>query len=458
MIKINNDLRPSDLRKKVERLWEVSAAKILSIDLAENDGPSPVFTVRGKYVPRPWTDWTRGFAYGSALLQFDAFWDETFLKVGRERTARHMAPFITHHGSHDHGFTILSTFGNLWRLTRESRLNSGESEMNLYELALKCSGAIQAQRWTHISNGEGFIHSLNGPHSLLASTMRSLRSLALSHHLGHVLVGERDEKISLLRRLVEHAKTTARWAVFQGTGRDGYDRKGRVAQESIFNIADGAYRGPATVQGYSPFTTNMRSLAWVMLGFTEQIEFLSRVPDGELEPLGGRGRVETVMIEAARACCDFYIEQSPHDGIPYWDSGAPGLRYLENYLDRPAEPFNDFEPVDSSAASIGAQGLLRLGNFLTTRGQFTDGERYWQAGLTVLDSLFAEPYLSTDSNHQGLILHSIYHRPNGWDHIPEGRRVPCGEATIWGDYQAREVALYLQRVYEEKPYLTFFSA
>ena len=104
------------------------------------------------------------------------------------------------------------------------------------------------------------------------------------------------------------------------------------------------------------------------------------------------------------------------------------------------------------------KGLLRLGNFLRPRASRSDAERYWQAGLTVANTLFAEPYLSTDENHQGLLLHSIYHRPNGWDYIPDDRRVPCGEASMWGDYHAREVALYLQRVLEEKPYLTFFGA
>jgi hypothetical protein len=29
---------------------------------------------------------------------------------------------------------------------------------------------------------------------------------------------------------------------------------------------------------------------------------------------------------------------------------------------------------------------------------------------------------------------------------------------MWGDYHAREVALYLQRVAKEGPYLTFFGA
>ena len=29
---------------------------------------------------------------------------------------------------------------------------------------------------------------------------------------------------------------------------------------------------------------------------------------------------------------------------------------------------------------------------------------------------------------------------------------------MWGDYHAREVALYVQRIIENKPYLTFFGA
>mgnify|MGYP002626511989 CR=1 FL=1 len=72
-------------------------------------------------------------------------------------------------------------------------------------------------------------------------------------------------------------------------------------------------------------------------------------------------------------------------------------------------------------------------------------------------SLFAEPYLSTDAGHQGLLLHAVYHRPNGWDHVPEGQKVPCGESCMWGDYHLRELGLYIQREAEGAPYLTFFA-
>jgi unsaturated chondroitin disaccharide hydrolase len=195
-----------------------------------------------------------------------------------------------------------------------------------------------------------------------------------------------------------------------------------------------------------------------MLGFPEQLEFLETLDGEELSEIGGRGEIETMMLKAAQATCDFYIEHSPTDGIPYWDTGAPNLHRLGNYLDRAADPFNEFEPVDSSAAAIAAQGLLRLGHYLQKHGNVADGNRYWQAGLTVLDTLFDDPYLSVDPEHQGLLLHSVYHRPNGWDSIPPGRNVPCGESSMWGDYHAREVALYVRRLIERKPYLTFFGS
>jgi len=221
-------------------------------------------------------------------------------------------------------------------------------------------------------------------------------------------------------------------------------------------VNDGNYRCPNSQQGYSPFSTWTRGLAWAMVGFAEQLEFIEKLADGELEAFGGRAAVEAFLRKAALATCDFYIDNTASDGIPYWDTGAPGLARMGDYLGRAAEPFNDHEPVDSSAAAIGAQGLLRLGHYLEQRGEREPGRRYWQAGLTVINSVFGDPYLSDDARHQGLILHSVYHRPNGWDHVPEGRKVPCGESSMWGDYHAREVALYLGRVIEGSGYYTFF--
>ncbi|MFK3982646.1 hypothetical protein ACI2K4_19995 [Micromonospora sp. NPDC050397] len=458
MMRSDDELTPARLIPKIERLWALSAEKIDSIEQSCPPGsPSPVFTVDGRYTARGWTEWTQGFQYGSALLQYDATGERRFLDLGRDRTVAVMASHVSHIGVHDHGFNNVSTYGNLWRLMGEGRIPADQGERHFYELALKLTGAVQAARWRDTADGTGYIYSFNGPQSLFVDTIRSCRALGVSHLLGHVLMGERDERISLLGRLIEHATNTARWNVFYGEGRDGYDIPGRTAHESIFNVNDGSYRCPSTQQGYSPFSTWTRGLAWAMLGFPEQLEFLATLPDEAFEPYGGRAEVEATLLRAAIATCDFYLAHTPVDGVPYWDTGAPGLVRLGDYLEHPADPYNGYEPVDSSAAAIGAQGLLRLGRYLTSLGRTAEGQRYWQAGLTVCDTIFDEPYLSTESRHQGLLLHSVYHRPNGWDHVPAGQRVPNGESSMWGDYHARELALYVQRVARDEPYYTFFG-
>jgi hypothetical protein len=276
-------------------------------------------------------------------------------------------------------------------------------------------------------------------------TIRTLRSLALAHSLGHVLLEENDRRISLLDRLVQHAVATARYSVYYGEGRDSYDLPGRVAHESIFNVNDGAYRCPSSQQGYSPFTTWTRGLAWAILGFAEELEFLESLPEESLGPMGGRHETLMLLRRAMQVTADFYLAHTAVDGIPYWDTGAPGLAQLGAWRERPADPFNAFEPVDSSAAAIACQGLARFGCWLRAGGDI-DGERYLDAGLGILSRLLEEPYLSTDDGHQGLLLHSVYHRPNGWDNVPAGRSVPCGESSMWGDYHLREAALHAQRL------------
>ncbi|KAA0989692.1 glycoside hydrolase family 88 protein [Dyadobacter aurulentus] len=458
-MQIRNDLTAAALQPKLDKLWQLSAEKIDLINKEyDNSKGTPVFTVNGKYTLRGWTEWTQGFQYGAEVLQFDATGDTKFLDSARKNTVNYMASHVGHFGVHDHGFNNVSTYGNLLRLMNEGRIEENEWERNFYEIALKISGAVQAKRWTNTKNGQGYIHSFNGPHSLFVDTIRSVRALMVSHLMGHSLMGENDVKTSLLERGTLHSIATANYSVYYGEGRDSYDLWGRTAHESVFNTNDGNYRCPNSQQGFSGFTTWTRGLAWAMVGFAEQLESLASFSDEELSQLGGRAEIERIYLKAARATCDFYIENTAADGIPYWDTGAPQIHRLGDYTSRKSDPYNEFEPIDSSAAAIGAQGLLRLGKYLEAKGQQEESQKYWQAGLTAVDSLFAEPYLSTDPTHQGLILHSIYHRPNGWDNIPAGQKIPCGESSMWGDYHAREVALYLHRINKGLPYYSYLGA
>src|SRR5690242_12980827 len=166
MVRLNAALTPTALLPKLRRLFGLSAAKIRSIEKSWDPAQgSPVCTDRGRYTSRGWTEWTQGFQFGSAILQFDATGEERFLELGRRKTFELMSPHLSHVGVHDHGFNNISTYGNLWRLMREGNIPFNQRENNYYELALKVSGAIQAARWTETSSNEGFIYSFNGPHS-----------------------------------------------------------------------------------------------------------------------------------------------------------------------------------------------------------------------------------------------------------------------------------------------------
>ncbi|MBM3279281.1 MAG: glycosyl hydrolase [Candidatus Handelsmanbacteria bacterium] len=457
-MKIDSRLSAAKLRPALDRFLRLAGLKILNLDRGWDPARgTPVFTRAGRYTAQGWTEWTQGFQYGCAILYFELTGDQAFLKLGRRRTVERMAPHLSHVGVHDHGFNNLSTYGNLRRLMLEGLIPFDQRELEFYELALKVSGAVQAARWTPTAHGTGFIHSFNGPHSLFSDTMRSLRSLGLAHQLGHVLMGEGDRPISLLGRLAEHALSTVRFNVYYGEGRDAYDVRGRVVHESIFNVKDGQYRCPSTQQGYSPFSTWTRGLAWVLLGCAEQLEYLSTLKAGALAPFGGKAALVRALERAALATAEFHLENSFADGVPFWDTGAPGVADFGRIAHRPSDPYNDVESLDSSAAAICGQGFLRLGNYLGAAGKKAQGKRYRAAGLTIARALLAEPYLSADPKHQGLLLHSVYHRPNGWDHLPRGRKIPCGESSMWGDYHLMELALLVQREAEAGSYPMFFE-
>ncbi len=465
-------LTPASLTPQIEKLFSLAAQKTMALDRRwrTRDG-APVFTATGKYTARGWTQWTQGFQYGNALIAYDVTGDADLFNVGLQHTVNDMPEHLTHMGVHDHGFNTLSTYGQLYRLFREKRLPPDRVkvdriladvwERRFLELALKVSGAVQASRWTTLPDGPasepmGYIYSFNGPHSLFIDTIRTVRICAVAHLLGHTLLGEQDRAINLLERAIIHARTSARFNVFFGAGRDAFDTpatRGRTCHEALFNVTSGAFRAPSTQQGYSPFSTWTRGLAWAILGFAEELELIQALPADAFGATFPRAETIAMLEETARATADFYIENATAaDGICYWDTGAPGLDNIGDWRHTPADPFNSYEPVDSSASAIAAQGLIRLGRTLGAAGT-----RYFTCGLAVASVLMNAPYLSTSPDHEGILLHSIYHRPNGWDYVPPGAKIARGESCMWGDYHLLELGLLIHRM-AQGGYYTFFDA
>src|ERR1019366_4508131 len=125
----------------------------------------------------------------------------------------------------------------------------------------QCRAAVRRDRRQDLPRARARSH-LRGN----ARPCHTLRVLGVAYKLGHVVKGEGDQVIPLLGRLIAHARTTAKYGVFYGEGRDIYDVRGRTAHEAIFNVANGAFRCVGTQQGYSGFSTWTRGLSWAMCG------------------------------------------------------------------------------------------------------------------------------------------------------------------------------------------------
>ena len=147
-MKIDAKLTPQKLSKKVNRVFELAGQKIHAVNKSwDSSKGTPVFTEKGKYTSRGWTEWTQGFQFGMSFLQYDATRQDEFLALGREKTLKYMASHVSHIGVHDHGFNNVSTYGNLRRLMLEGAIPYNQHEIDYTEMALKVSGAVQAARY-----------------------------------------------------------------------------------------------------------------------------------------------------------------------------------------------------------------------------------------------------------------------------------------------------------------------
>src|SRR5680860_23242 len=98
-MKINKKLKLNDLQSKIDKLWQLSGQKIDHIHQNyDHSQGSPVFTIEGKYTTRGWTEWTQGFEFGSAILQYDATGENRYLELGRQATLDKMADHVGHFG------------------------------------------------------------------------------------------------------------------------------------------------------------------------------------------------------------------------------------------------------------------------------------------------------------------------------------------------------------------------
>ena len=95
MLTIDNALTPAALEKKLNNMFDAATQKIVAIENSwDPSRGTPVYTVKGQYTSRGWTEWTQGFQFGCALLLYDATGEKRFLDSGRDNTVKHRSSTI----------------------------------------------------------------------------------------------------------------------------------------------------------------------------------------------------------------------------------------------------------------------------------------------------------------------------------------------------------------------------
>ena len=249
MIRIDRQRTPVDLERSIERLFELSGAKIRALDRrwGQTSG-APVFTVGGKYQSRGWTDWTEGFQFGSALLQYDATGEAEFLDIGRGRTLAQMTPHLTHTGVHDHGFNTVSTYGALWRLARRrARRRAGSGRAGVRAGAQGERG--RAGRSLDAAAGRR-VHPLvqRRPLALRGHDPLPARAGARARARAHADGGAGCAREPARSPAPARERHGAIQRVLRPRARR-LRRPGRVAHEAVFNVVNGSFRNPSTHQG-----------------------------------------------------------------------------------------------------------------------------------------------------------------------------------------------------------------
>ena len=326
----------------------------------------PMYTVNGQFGQdrKRWTHWCDGFYPGLMFIFAEATGKSEWL----DKAVAYATPLEERQydrAVHDLGFLFFSTSLRWLQL-------GGPKER--IEPVLIQAGKTMAMRF--MEQGQ-YLRSFVEPASLFIDIMMNVGTLFYS--------GLQTGDTHVLDIAHQHCLTTRR-TIVRGDG--------STAHEAIFDLGTGECLRQSTHQGYRGDSCWSRGLAWSLYGFTRSYLQTRR---GEY--------LETAMLNA-----DYYLENTPADGVTPWDYDAPDSGPLAK------------SQVDTSAAAIAASGLLDLADATPER---TKARAYRDFALNSLVSLSNNYLGNLTPNFEGILNGGVYHIH---------KNLGVHEAVLFGEY------------------------
>ena len=340
-----------DIKKQLDYCAE-QASKTLAV--IPNDGTSPRSIPTGskewKFVD--YKDWTSGFWPGELWYLYEATGDKKWQKEA-DKFSQFLKPLsVSKANDHDLGFQIFNSFGNGYRLTKNSEYK---------DIILKTADTLATLFNPKAGTIQSWPHNKYGGHNTIIDNMMNLELLFWASKNG----GNKK----LYDIAVKHAETT-----MNNHFRPDYSSYHVL----IYDYETGKKIKGKTAQGYSDDSMWARGQAWAIYGFTMTYR---------------ETKNSTFLDFAHKIACVYLDRLTTEDLIPYWDFNAPDIPN---------------EPRDASAAAIVSSALIELSSF--TKDKKLKNE-YLDKAKKMIVSL-SDNYQSHDVN-SAFLLHSTGHKPAG---------------------------------------------
>lgn len=300
--------------------------------------------------------WTSGFFPGSLWYLYE-YSKHPELKEWAEHYTRRLLGQQYNMTTHDLGFMIFCSFGNAYRLTKDSVYRSV-----LYQATVSLSSRFEPSVGC-IRSWEGAEWNKQWPYPVIIDNMMNLEMLMWSARL---FVNSTFSDIAR-----SHAEATLK---------NHFREDGSSYQVVSYDTLTGSPQVKQTFQGYSDESAWARGQAWGLYGYTMMY----------------RETKEKTFLQQAERIADFIIHHPnlPEDKIPYWDFNAPDIPQALR---------------DVSAGAIICSALLELCTY-TAPGKSL---LYKDIAETQLEALCSDTYRASTPGENGnfILRHSVGNLP-----------------------------------------------
>lgn len=349
------------LQNRCENAFDFADRQVRSL-VENHPGFLPMYTQNGrwKHEGEAWTNWCEGFVAGQMWLLHrhtgSDFWLGQAVRYSELLKGREHDRDV-----HDLGFTFWSS----WK-----RWHDATGESSLMDTVIT-AGRTMGLRFREKGR---YLRSFVAEESLFIDIMMNVGIIF------HAARATDDE--DLWNRALQHCLTTRRYLV-RGDG--------STSHEGIFDLETGEFLRQSTHQGWRNDSSWARGLAWSLYGFGTVYEYTR----------------DARFLECAEANARYYMEQTPHHGVPPNDWAEPS----------PADPY------ESSAAAISACGFFNLARLVTDE---TRARAYFEYACTVLDTLTGPDFLASETpGWEGILKLGSYHQK---------LRLGVNESVMWGEF------------------------